>query len=348
MKVARWLGQQSVVVAENPIPTAMAHEALVRVALCGLCGSDFEEYDHGPIVAVPGVVLGHEIVGIVEVPASDGTGPPQGSRVVVDVVTGCGECYFCKAQNEGLCDSLRVSGQHVDGGLAEFVVARADRLLPVPEQVSLETAVFTEPLAVVVRALRKASYSHDSKVLIVGGGTIGLLAVQVLISQGLRDILLIEPDSARRALGTDFGAASFWGVDNIENANWIKKLTQGQGADLVLECSGVPTNVAFGIESLAKAGTLLLLGVTRMPSTFISLAVVAGEKSIRGSSAHMWDTDCSDALDILASGVVHVQPLISARIALAEVHLAFDALRTAIPPPIKILVAPQEPPLRDK
>jgi len=339
MKAAQWRGPGDLVVTEHPLKEPLPHEAVVRVSFCGLCGSDFEEFDQGPIVATPGVVLGHEITGIVETAAQDGTGPPPGSRVVVDVVTGCGKCRFCLTKEEGLCELLVVTGQHRDGGLAEFVLAFAHRLLTVPDHLPLEHAVFTEPLAVVVRALRKVSLPPESRVLILGGGTIGLMAVQVLRALAVGHISLIEPDQERRAIAGTFGAQCFWDDDVSKRSAWVRHNTHGEGADLILECAGISANAGFGIENLANSGTLLVLGITRKESKIMTLPLVVGEKTIRGSAAHMWNTDCAEALELLASGVVDVAPLVSAQISLDSVVEAFGHARFP-QAPLKILVSP--------
>src|SRR5215216_4315313 len=154
MRAAVWYGKRRVVLEERLHPVCDPHQALVRVEMCGLCGSDLEEYLDGPVVARPGTVLGHEIVGTVSEVAADGSGPPAGTRVVVDVVNGCGRCRWCRAGEEGLCADLAVTGLHLDGGLAEYVVAPACRLISLPGGMPFSVGALAEPLAVAVRAFR--------------------------------------------------------------------------------------------------------------------------------------------------------------------------------------------------
>lgn len=319
-----------------PLPT----EALIRVAYCGLCGSDIEEFRHGPIVAQPGVVLGHEISGIVERAAADGSGPPAGTRVVVDVVTGCGRCRFCLHANEGLCDNLIVIGQHVDGGLAEFVKARADRLLTVPEGVALDHAALTEPLAVVVRAVRKVAHKPQGFAAVIGAGSIGLLAIQVLIHKGYGPVVAIEPDKERRKLAEQYGAIAVWHDNEEQAAEEVVNAGTGQSPDVVLECSGNPGMISSAISLVRKGGDVVLLGVTRETSSLDSLDVVLGEKTIVGSAAHMWDTDCREALDLLHNKSVDVRDLISGCFPLDKADMAFTEMTRPGPGPIKILVSP--------
>ncbi len=155
MMAVRWHGRLDIRVEKVPVPNPADDEALIRVTWVGLCGSDLEEYLDGPIVVRGPVTLGHEIVGTVAAPARDGSGPPTGTVVVVDVVTGCGQCHWCLRHAEGQCPNLRVTGLDVDGGLAEFVTGKARRLVRVPTELDPMQAALTEPLAVAVRAVRK-------------------------------------------------------------------------------------------------------------------------------------------------------------------------------------------------
>ena len=157
MQAARWYGPRDVRVEEIPVPRPDAGEVLVAVERTGLCGSDLEEYREGPTAipadAVP-LVLGHEVVGtVVESPSGN---PSVGTRVVPDVVVGCGHCWWCARHQEGLCPQLLVRGQQQSGGLADFMIACAATCTPVPAGMDLDVAAFAEPTAVAVRALRKA------------------------------------------------------------------------------------------------------------------------------------------------------------------------------------------------
>jgi len=338
MRAAVWYGKRRVVLEERPFPVPAAHQALVRVEMCGLCGSDLEEYLDGPVVARPGTVLGHEIVGTVIKAAADGSGPPQGTRVVVDVVNGCGRCRWCRAGEEGLCADLAVTGLHLDGGLAEYVVAPACRLISLPGGMPFSVGALAEPLAVAVRAFRKTPALAGRRVVIVGGGTIGMLCAQVAVDYGAATVAVVEPDVGRRALVAAWGVATVWETDAAHRRSEIYRLTGGDGADVVVECVGRPGSVAEALNFVAPAGTVVALGVSPSPEPINLLSLVLKERTLVGSAAHRWDTDVTHAVKLLADGAVDVAPMVTHVFALDDVTKAFTMLAAGAASAIKILV----------
>lgn len=338
MKVARWYAPRDVRIEWAPAPTLLAdHEAIVEVAWTGLCGSDLEEWREGPVVARAGVVLGHEIVGHVVRPARDGSGPVVGTAVVVDVVTGCGACRWCDGHNEGLCPQLVVTGQHIDGGLAQYVVGRADRLIEIPSHVDLRHAALAEPLAVAVRALRAAGGVAGRDVVVVGGGTVGLLVVQAALAQGAAGVACVEPSASKRAMIEKWGARAVWADSSIRRAELIREV-MSDGPDVVVESAGVPESAAECVSLVRRGGTAVLLGVQHAPAPISTIDIVLGERTVVGSAAHMWDEDVIPAVSLLAAGAVDVEPLISATFELEETLRAFELLASGESGITKILV----------
>ncbi|MDQ6948207.1 MAG: alcohol dehydrogenase catalytic domain-containing protein [Actinomycetota bacterium] len=321
-----------------PIPEPAPHEALVAVTWVGLCGSDVEEYLHGPLVIRPPVTLGHEIVGVVAARAADGSGPAEGTRVVVDVVNGCGRCFWCQRHQEGSCADLLVTGQQIDGGLADFVVGRAERLIAVPDNVDMRTAALAEPLAVAVRAVRKAGSLQGRGILLVGGGTIGMLSAQVAQAAGAGPVVVVEPSRARRDVIETWGAATVWDSDPAGRRHAIERLFPGRGVDVVVECAGRPGMIGEAALLARRGGIIILTGVLAEPEPVNTLDLVLGEKTVLGSSAHMWDDDVAVAVQLLRDGRVDVGRLVTHTIPLASVDRAFDILTEASENTIKVLV----------
>lgn len=338
MRAARWHERGSMAVEEVPVPTPAADEALVAVDWVGICGSDVEEFVAGPVQISPPVTLGHEIVGTVTSPAADGSGPPAGTRVVVDVVTGCGGCYWCLRHEEGLCPDLVVTGQHRDGGLADYVVARADRLTPVPDGLSSRDAVFAEPLAVAVRAVRKAGPVQGASVVVVGGGTIGMLVAQVAKASGAAPVVVIEPSERRRALLATWGIASIWDVDPAARREALASIMPPRGADLLIESSGRAGMSAEAIRLVRRGGTVILLSIVPELEPIDAVDLVLSEKIVRGSAAHMWDDDVAVAVSMLANGVIRVESMATLDVPLDRVESAFRALVEPGHEHIKVLI----------
>jgi (R,R)-butanediol dehydrogenase / meso-butanediol dehydrogenase / diacetyl reductase len=338
VKCARWYGTKVVRVEEAPLPLAKDDEAVVRVLWTGLCGSDLEEYLHGPVVAHPPVVLGHEIVGVVEVSARDGSGPREGTHVVVDVVTGCGRCYWCQRHEEGLCPELTVTGQHIDGGLAEYVVGRANRLVVVPDGVDVRHAALAEPAAVAVRAVRRLGSVLGRSAVVVGGGTVGILVAQLLAHSGASHVILLEPARWRREVARALALRAEWAPSVASRRTLAARLLPERGADLVIECAGVADAVRESIHLARPGGTIVLLGVPIDDAVVDVRDIVLSEKQVRGSAAHMWDDDVQTAVGYLASGVLQVAPLITHEVCLDEAPLAFEQLAEGSQPVFKLLV----------
>ncbi len=338
MRAARYYGSADVRVEDIQVPQPRPHEALVAVKWVGLCGSDAEEFVHGPIVARPPVTLGHEFVGVVEAAAEDGSGPPVGTRVVVDVNTGCGRCFWCMRREEGICADLEVPGLQTDGGLADFIAARADRLLPIPAELQLHEAALVEPLAVAIRGLRKMESLEDQGVLIMGGGTVGMLAAQVARSRGAAQVVVLEPAEYRREILSSWGIKTFWHRESDTVSGDVTRLFPDHGIDVVVECSGRPGVPSQALSLVRRGGTVIALGVVSEPESIDFMDLVVQEKTIFGSVGHMYDDEVAEAVWLLASGKVEVSKMVTHTVPLEEVGRAFEILTSPNQDAVKILV----------
>jgi 2-desacetyl-2-hydroxyethyl bacteriochlorophyllide A dehydrogenase len=351
MRAARWHGRHDVRVEEVPTPRPGPHQALVEVEWCGICGTDLEEYKEGPVsIPVEGphpltgrtapITLGHEIVGRVVEPARDGTGPPEGARVIPDVVLGCGECYWCRRHQEGLCVRHAVVGLHADGGLAEYVTSTARTCVPVPEGLDADVAALAEPASVAVRALNKAPRPIGSSLLVIGAGTIGLLVVQVARASGFGAIVAVDTKEARRRLALELGADAAPAPGELEEV--LAEASGGIGPDVVVECSGVPGLPREAIRRSRRGGTTVLVGIHGHDEPFDLLDAILHEKHIVGSAAHLWDEDVAAAVDLLARGTVDGRPLLTTRVPLERiVERGFGALEAGGEDVLKVLVSPR-------
>ncbi|UNK70469.1 alcohol dehydrogenase catalytic domain-containing protein [Microbacterium sp. H1-D42] len=346
MRALRWHGRRDLRVDEIARPTAGTHQAVVRVERVGLCGTDLEEYLHGPVDipsgtphhrsgAIAPLTIGHEVVGIVAECPSDPS--LVGQRVIPDVVEGCGECFWCQRHEEGLCPDLVVLGQHADGGLAEYMVCRAATLVPVPDTLSPDTAAFAEPTAVAARAVAKAGDLRGTTVIVVGAGVVGNLIAQVARGHGAL-VITQDPAPHRREIAATMGFAT--AAERHESAQLCAEHSAGRLADVVFECAGRQQSLDDAISLTRRGGTTVLVGLDPEPAAFPWRDVVLGEKRLIGTAAHMWDVDVLAAVRLLASGVVDPSPLLSRVVAMDAAASALDEL--AAPNHLaKVLVDPQ-------
>lgn len=347
MKALRWHGRGDVRVDDVPVPVPAPHEVLLKVERCGICGSDLEEYRSGPIMipvawphphrggAAP-IALGHEAVGRVVSAAADGSGPAVGALVVPDVVIGCGRCYWCQRHEEGLCGGLSVRGQTEDGGLAQYMVAKAASCLVVPDHVTADEAALVEPASVAVRAMRKVDSLVGASVAVVGAGTVGQLVVRVATAAGASVDLAIDPSEAKRARTLQSGAAH---ATHPDEALDVAARQPREGFDVVFECSGARGTLDFSTRLARRGGTVVALGIHPEGESVDAVQLVLGEKRIVGSAAHLWDEDSAVALGLIASGRLEVADLISHRVSLAEtVESGFGLLASGQDDVMKVLV----------
>jgi (R,R)-butanediol dehydrogenase / meso-butanediol dehydrogenase / diacetyl reductase len=316
MLAVRWHGRGDVRVEDIPPPPPPGSgEVQLRVSWCGICGTDMEEMRNGPIFVpvdephpITGrkapLTLGHEFSGVV-----DSTGPGvddlhPGDRVAVDAIVFCGTCYWCRRNEVVRCDLMGSLGQKGDGGLAELCNAPARMCLPVPEGVSGEAASMAETLSVAVRALRRGRMEPGDRVAVVGGGAVGLMALQAALALGAASVDVVEPMPERRRLAEELGAAR--AVEGPE----------GLQADVAVEAAGNARAAETAVASLRKGGRAVLVGIHRQPLTIQPLDMVLGETEVVGSLSHVYDEDFRVALSLLGRGAVRAEPVISDRIPL--------------------------------
>ncbi|MBU6496803.1 MAG: alcohol dehydrogenase catalytic domain-containing protein, partial [Acidobacteria bacterium] len=169
MKAAVYYGPSDLRIEEVPTPRVTGpHEVLIRVLKAAICGSDSAEVDHGPVLAVPPVILGHEFVGVVEEVGSSVTEVRVGDRVVSGAGISCGACEWCLEGRTNLCESYQTLGLHLNGGLSSYVVSPASICRSVPTGMDDVTAVMAQPFAVALHALRRVRVREGKGVAIIG------------------------------------------------------------------------------------------------------------------------------------------------------------------------------------
>ncbi len=351
MKAAVWHDRNDIRIENMPEPGPPGPgEVILKVAYCGICGTDLEEYRHGPLfipVDAPHpitgekapLILGHEFAGeVVEVGREAKV--KAGTRLAPDIFITCGKCFWCKRNQVTLCESMAALGLMGHGGLAEYCRVPVSMCIELPQSLSLEHAALAEPLSVAVRAVRKSRLCLGETVSIFGGGTIGLFCLQIALNAGASRVYVVEPLPNRRELATRLGATATIDPSAVDPVEAIRDLTQ-IGTDISIEASGVPTVAPITIEAARKAGRVVLVGIPTGESTFNLLSVVATEKEVIGSLGHVYDEDFHTAIGLLAEGRIKADLLISDRIPLDNLMEAgLHRLEQQPADTLKILVQP--------
>jgi 2-desacetyl-2-hydroxyethyl bacteriochlorophyllide A dehydrogenase len=310
-------------------------EVLVRVAAAGLCGTDYRIWTGDRAVAYPRI-MGHEFLGTVAAVAPDVSRVRVGERVVVEPNYSCGHCALCREGNRNLCLQRTAVGIDVDGGFAELACVPARCAWPIPTGLGDEDALLAEPLAVVVRAVKRAGPRARETAAVLGAGTLGLLALQVLRAHGAR-VLVASRTSRRFTLARQLGAEATHEEGQGAAETAARGFSGREGVDMVIETAGTAEAVSQALALVRPGGRVILTGLPHEPTAVSFFTVVRREITIAGSM--IYQDEFPEAVRLLAEGSVRGRPLITHRFGLDAIGEAFGAHRD--PASIKVaLLAP--------
>jgi L-iditol 2-dehydrogenase len=293
---------------ELPDPAPGPDEVVIRVARCGVCGTDLHIV-HGRYSAdrLP-LIPGHEIAGTVESVGTAVDDLSPGGRVIVDNAMSCGRCFHCRRNEPLSCPGMVQLGIHVDGGFAERVRAPARLCIPIPLGMPFDLAALTEPLACVVRAQRKARLSLGESVLVIGAGPVGNLHVQLARLSGAAPIIVAEMNPVRADMAEAAGADVVV-RDPARLEQEVRGATEGRGVDLAIESVGAVALYETALRLIRPGGRVAAFGLTpaeaRLP--LATLDLVLSERAVLGSVAGTGE-DMRQALTLLAHGRIETGP----------------------------------------
>jgi L-iditol 2-dehydrogenase len=289
-------------------PAPKADEVLVRVGACGVCGSDIPRVFSKGTYSFP-IIPGHEFAGEVVETGDEAGADFLGKRVVVFPLIPCRRCAACKARAYAQCTDYDYLGSRCDGAFAEYVVAPAWNLLPIPDGVSMESAAMTEPAAVALHAVEQGGVQQGEDVLVVGAGPIGLMVAQWARIRGAAHVALVDIDAAKVSFAQSLG---YTATDTVDGE-----------FDCVVEASGSAAGLTTGLHAAKPFGRVVALGNPAGPMTLDQeayWAVMRKELRVIGSWNSRFDPDGEDdwrrVLGAMASGALDVAPLISHRVGL--------------------------------
>jgi L-iditol 2-dehydrogenase len=337
-------------VAELPAPTPGAGEVLIRVAACGICGSDVHGYDGSSGRRIPPIVMGHEAAGVVAAVGEGATSYLVGDRVTFDSTVYCGACEFCQRGEVNLCNDRQVVGVSCGdyrraGAFAEYVTVPERILYRLPDNLSFTDAAMLEAVSVAIHAVRVAEVAGGETALVIGAGMIGLLILQAARASGCSRIFVGDVDATRLELASSLGADAVIesaGGSGESLASRIEQLTGGRGVDVAFEAVGRPETVAAAIDCTRKGGTVALVG-NIAPEVSIPLQkVVTRQIRLQGSCASAGEYP--QAMNWVADGKIKVAPLITAVAPLNEGPSWFARLYAREPNLMKVVLDPRTSP----
>ncbi|MDQ1453295.1 MAG: L-iditol 2-dehydrogenase [Acidobacteriaceae bacterium] len=331
-------------IADLPAPTPGAGEVLIRVAACGICGSDVHGYDGGSGRRIPPIVMGHEAAGVVAGVGRGVSGYRAGDRVTFDSTVYCGKCEFCQRGEVNLCNDRQVVGVSCGdyrraGAFAEYVTVPERILYRLPEDLSFADAAMLEAVSVAIHAVRVAEVAGGGTALVIGAGMIGLLILQAARASGCSRIFVTDVDATRLELARSLGADAVIDSSGESLTSRIEQLTNGRGVDVTFEAVGRPETVVTAIDCTRKGGTVALVG-NISPEVAIPLQkVVTRQIRLQGSCASAGEYP--QAMEWIAAGKIKVAPLITAVAPLEEGPSWFARLYAREPNLMKVVLDPR-------
>ena len=313
-----------IVTRQVPVQLPESDEILVRVATCGVCGTDRHIYqgDPGAAASPPGTILGHELSGTIAAVGSAVSDFSVGDRVAIDPNDYCGACPACRSGQVHFCSRMTGIGTTVNGGFAEYCTCRSKQAYKLPDQVSFTVAAMAEPIACCLHGLDLAGAYSGMRVLIIGAGTIGQLMLQLANLHGASAVAVIEPVAAKRELARKMGASICIAPDSPTLKEELSEAGFSQ-INLVIECAGLPATCEQAIDLAGQGASVLLFGLTAQDSTITVKPFQLFQRELKVMGSFINPCTMGRAIALLSDARLQIEPLISQQVALADIEQVF-------------------------
>jgi L-iditol 2-dehydrogenase len=330
-------------VADLPQPEIGPGDVLVRVGACGICGSDVHGLDGSTGRRIPPLVMGHEAAGTIAEAGRSVKDWKVGDRVTFDSTVSCGRCHFCRRGEINLCDNRQVLGVSCgdyrrNGAFAEYVAVPQNILYRLPDALSFDHAAMIEAVSIAVHAVNLTPRSLGDTAVVVGAGMIGQLTIQAAKVAGFGRVFAVDIDDAKLARAKILGADAIFNSKTCDAPAEIVERTGGRGADAALEAVGATDPIRTAIASVRKGGAVTLIGNIAPKIELPLQSVVTRQIRLQGSCASSGEYPA--CIELLSSGAIRVDSMISARTPLADAAGWFDRLYKHEPDLMKVIVQP--------
>lgn len=265
MRSLRLHGPRDLRLHDEPIPEPKAGEVQIQIKSVGICASDLHYYRDGRIGATSitePMVIGHEASGVITALGEGVTGIEVGTRVAIEPAKPCMECEFCKVGYYNVCPGIPFFGTPpTDGCLCDYITWPANLVLPIPDSLSFDDAAMVEPLAVGAYAIELADPKQDDVVVVLGAGAIGLSVLQAAKVVGVEEVIVLEPVKSRREVAEQLGTPEVFDPRSSNIEEEVLRLTNGRGADIVIECAGDENAVRDASRLARVLGKVIIVGI---------------------------------------------------------------------------------------
>ena len=331
MRAAVFYGPKDIRLEDVDEPDVREGTVKVKVDWCGICGTDLHEYLAGPIFIPPAgsphpitgetlpLTLGHEFAGEVVEVGDTPNGVQVGDRVAIEPVFRCGECAACLRGATNLCEKLGFYGlMGGGGGMSEYAVVPNYMIHKLPEGLTSEQGALVEPIAVGLRAVRRAGITEGQSALVFGGGPIGAVTVQCLKAIGAGQIIVAEVSEARKRKALEIGADVVIDPTEEDVVARVKELTDGEGAEHSFDAAGIQATLQAALHATRKGGTVTIISIWEGPVQINPNDLVLAELKVLGTICYTPE-DFADTIRMLQDGSISTEGIITERIALSDV-----------------------------
>lgn len=311
MKSAVFYGKHEVRVEEHALPQTGPEEVLIQVKACGVCGTDVHIYegDKGAAEVTPPTILGHEFSGVVVKAGERAAGFREGDRVCIDPNCYCGACEACRNGAAHFCGHMIGYGTTVNGGFAEYCAVNYRQVYRLGDKTTFEQGAMAEPVACCLHGLDMCEIRPGHQVVVIGGGMIGLLMVQLAKLAGAAKVALLEPVEGKREVGRKLGADIC--IDPIHED--VKAVLEGAGmtwVQTVIECVGRPSTIEQAIAIAGKKAVVMMFGLTKPEETVSIKPFQIFQKELVLKASYINPYTQKRALDLIDSGRLDVSSMI--------------------------------------
>lgn len=355
MKAAVFHGPHDIRLLDVAEPSIRPGAVKVKVDWCGICGTDLHEYLAGPIfIPPPGsphpitgetlpLTLGHEFAGSVVEVGHGVAGVSEGDSVAIEPVYRCGECPACRRGAPNLCEKLGFYGlMGGGGGMSEFAVMPSYMVHQLPGGLSAEQGALVEPIAVGLRAVRRAGVQPGQSAAVFGAGPIGAVTMQCLRASGAGQVIAVEVADARKRKALELGADVVIDPSVEDAVERIRELTGGEGVEHAFDAAGIEVTLRTAMAATRKGGTVTIISIWEGPVSINPNDIVLSELDVRGTICYTPE-DFADTIAMIQDGRISTAGMITERVALDDVVAAgFDELVNHKDRHVKILVHPSD------
>ncbi len=326
-KVAVMTGVGKMELATAGTPTPKADEVLIQVEYVGVCGSDLHYYESGGIganIVKPPFVLGHEAGGVVVEAGENVTSLKVGDKVALEPGKTCGTCEFCKTGRYNLCaDVIFFATPPIDGVFQEFVTHPADLCFKIPDNMDTMEAALIEPLAVGFHAAKQGGAQIGQTAVVTGAGCIGFVTMMALKAMGVTNIIMVDIMQNRLKKALELGATAVVNGKEQDVVSEIMRLTDGKGADLVIETAGSEVTTRQAIHFAKKGATIVLVGYSATGEETLPMGL-AIDKELTFKTVFRYRNLYPMAIEAVSSGRVNLKGIVTDVFDLDDISRAMD------------------------